>query len=83
MAATKCSARLVKLRAIQQMVNKMIELNNEAARVDAILGVGDAGASAILILAAGGDATPHAANTLSAATIVLINALDWAYLAES
>jgi len=77
--AMKCSARLVELRAIQQVVNKMIEINNAAARAEDILS--NSGATAQLLLNAAG---PYGtSNSLSDKADDLIRALDWSWVAES
>jgi hypothetical protein len=86
--AQAASARLVELRYIQQLVNKMIQLNNIVNQVVTALdglGSSDESATADKILAAAGVAVyaNDTDDTLTSEAVTALKALDWAYAPES
>lgn len=98
LTSMKCSDRRTKLRRIQQLVNELININEQADRARAQLiaaGVTDVGDTVNKILAGGGDAYVSAATDISACTDdtvsgEIINLLStntggisWVYAAES
>jgi len=94
----KCSDRRTKLRRIQQLVNELINVNEQADRARAQLiaaGVTDVGDTIDKILSGGGapyissgtDLTPCTGNSISDEIINLLSTntggIGWSYLTES